>query len=97
MSAITPSQRQGDTIHSPQNCLPGAGWQPVRSDRMDIAVPGGPVTVNRFVIQKGMDRQAVLYWYQGRGRVVAGEFAQQGMADARCRAACGAPTAAWCA
>ena len=24
------SQRQGDTIHSPQNCLPGAGWQPVK-------------------------------------------------------------------
>ncbi len=72
------SQRQGDTIHSPQNCLPGAGWRPVQSDRMDIAVPGGPVTVNRVVIQKGMDRQAVLYWYQGRGRVIAGEFAHKG-------------------
>ena len=23
------SQRQGDTIHSPLNCLPGAGWEPV--------------------------------------------------------------------
>src|SRR4051812_43810792 len=23
------SQRQGDTMHSPQNCLPGAGWEPV--------------------------------------------------------------------
>jgi EpsI family protein len=23
------SQRQGDAIHSPQNCLPGSGWQPV--------------------------------------------------------------------
>ena len=25
------SQRQGDTIHSPQNCLPGAGWLPVET------------------------------------------------------------------
>src|SRR2546427_10690935 len=25
------SQRAGDTIHSPKNCLPGAGWDPVRS------------------------------------------------------------------
>src|ERR1044071_4906898 len=25
------SQRQGDAIHSPQNCLPGAGWQPVET------------------------------------------------------------------
>src|SRR6185436_8244768 len=22
------SQRQGDAIHSPQNCLPGSGWEP---------------------------------------------------------------------
>ena len=22
------SQRQGDTIHSPLNCMPGAGWTP---------------------------------------------------------------------
>jgi len=27
----TPSQRQVDTIHSPQNCLPGAGWQRQRA------------------------------------------------------------------
>src|SRR5436305_5916822 len=24
--AYFPSQRAGDTIHSPKNCLPGAGW-----------------------------------------------------------------------
>ncbi len=24
------SQRNGDTMHSPMNCLPGSGWQPVR-------------------------------------------------------------------
>ena len=71
------SQRQGDTIHSPQNCLPGAGWQPVFSDRAEIDA-GRPVSVNRFVIQKGLDRQAVYYWYQGRGRVVANEFANKG-------------------
>jgi hypothetical protein len=23
------SQRQGDTVHSPLNCLPGAGWTPI--------------------------------------------------------------------
>ena len=23
------SQRQGDSIHSPLNCMPGAGWEPV--------------------------------------------------------------------
>lgn len=68
------SQRQGDTIHSPQNCLPGAGWRPVNSGTVDLAVGDRRVTVNRYIIQKGLDRQVVLYWYQGRGRVVANEY-----------------------
>jgi EpsI family protein len=70
------SQRQGDTIHSPMNCLPGAGWQPVATSRVSIPVqePGGPVEVNQVVIQKGDERQLVLYWYHGRGRVVASEY-----------------------
>jgi EpsI family protein len=71
------SQRQGDTIHSPQNCLPGAGWQPVTADRTTLDVSGRAIPVNRFIIQKGLDRQAVFYWYQGRSRVVASEYANK--------------------
>jgi len=72
------SQRQGDTIHSPLNCLPGSGW--TMTDRGDITVPRphtGAFIANRYVIQKGIDRQVVLYWYQGRGRVIANEFANR--------------------
>jgi EpsI family protein len=68
------SQRQGDTIHSPQNCLPGAGWQAIDSGRASLDMGGSPISVNRYVIEKGLDRQVVLYWYQGRGRVVANEY-----------------------
>ena len=68
------SQRQGDTIHSPQNCLPGAGWRPIASSIITLSVDGREMPVNKYVIQKGLDRQVVLYWYQGRGRVVANEF-----------------------
>jgi EpsI family protein len=68
------SQRQGDAIHSPQNCLPGAGWRPIESGTQSIAAGGAAVTVNRYVIAKGLDQQVVLYWYQGRGRIVAGEY-----------------------
>ena len=78
------SQRQGDTIHSPQNCLPGAGWQPVEGSTTSLNVDGRSINVNRYVIEKGLDRQVVLYWYQGRGRVVANEYANKFwlMADA---------------
>ena len=70
------SQRQGDAIHSPANCLPGAGWEPVESGRVTIDV-GRPIEVNRWVIQKGEERQLVLYWYQSHGRVVASEYASK--------------------
>lgn len=81
------SQRQGDTMHSPLNCLPGAGWQPMKKERPTLevstgrpALPGGAeaarqaITVNRLLIQKGLERQLVIYWYQSHGRVVASEY-----------------------
>jgi EpsI family protein len=72
------SQRQGDSIHSPMNCMPGAGWEPVSRQTLTIPVDGtagaSAIAVNRYVIQKGMDRQLVLYWYQSHGRVVANEY-----------------------
>jgi len=71
------SQRRGDTMHSPRNCLPGAGWQPVESGVIDIPTAAGSVRVNRYVIQKGAQRQVALYWYQGRGRVIANEYANK--------------------
>src|SRR5579864_9565878 len=37
--AYFPSQRAGDTIHSPQHCLPGAGWLPVESSRTTLSIP----------------------------------------------------------
>jgi EpsI family protein len=71
------SQRQGDSIHSPRNCLPGGGWQPVEAGRIRLQAAGHPVTVNRYIVQKGLDREVVLYWYQGRGRITAGEYANK--------------------
>lgn len=74
--AYFPSQRTGDTIHSPRHCLPGAGWEPVQSAllHLDSRNGSGPVTVNYWVIAKGDDRQVVIYWYQAHGRVVASEY-----------------------
>lgn len=71
------SQRQGDAIHSPQNCLPGSGWQPVESSVETWHVDGRAVPVNRYVIERGGLRRLAYYWYEGRGRVVANEFANK--------------------
>ncbi|MFB3921497.1 MAG: exosortase C-terminal domain/associated protein EpsI [Terriglobia bacterium] len=73
--AYFPSQRTGSTIHSPKNCLPGAGWVPVDSAQVPLRRPDGQtIVVNRYIIAKGPDRQLVLYWYQAHGRVVASEY-----------------------
>jgi EpsI family protein len=73
--AYFPSQRTGDTIHSPKNCLPGAGWAPIESRRTMISVPGhSPFPANRYLIAKGDAKQLVLYWYWAHDRGVASEY-----------------------
>lgn len=73
--AYFPSQRTGDTIHSPKNCLPGAGWAPIENNRITLVLPGhDPFPANRYVIEKGDARQLVLYWYWAHDRGVASEY-----------------------
>jgi EpsI family protein len=67
-------QTQGKSIHSPKNCLPGAGWDFVQTGRTDVATGTGPVQVNRSVVHNGTARALVYYWYEGRGRVAANEY-----------------------
>jgi EpsI family protein len=73
--AYFPSQRTGDTIHSPKNCLPGAGWTAVDSTRVTLSLPGhDPFPVTRYVIARGDSREIVLYWYWAHDRGVASEY-----------------------
>ena len=73
--AYFPSQRTGDTIHSPKHCLPGAGWTPLQSSRVTLSLPGhGPFPANRYVIARAGDRDLVLYWYWAHDRGVASEY-----------------------
>jgi EpsI family protein len=67
-------QAQGKTIHSPKNCLPGGGWEPLTQSRERIETAVGSVPVNRYLIGNGPAKALVLYWYQGRGRVEANEY-----------------------
>lgn len=66
------NQTTGRTIHSPRNCLPGAGWQVVES--MPVRVMAGGATVNRYLLANGKAQALVYYWYQGRGRVAWNEY-----------------------
>jgi EpsI family protein len=68
-------QTQGKTIHSPRNCLPGAGWEILTAGTTKVNVDGHEQIVNRNVLKNGGATAVVYYWYQGRGRVEANEYA----------------------
>jgi EpsI family protein len=70
-----PTQRTGQSIHSPQHCLPGAGWSFESQSYTDLtANDGKKYRVGEYVISDGTSKQFVLYWYQAHGRSIANEY-----------------------
>jgi len=70
-----PTQRTGVTIHSPKNCLPGAGWAFESSRYVNLTDADGKAhQVGEYIIGNGENRQFVIYWYQAHGRSVANEY-----------------------
>jgi EpsI family protein len=74
--AYYPSQRAGESTHSPQNCLPGAGWTALEMERINAAPAGttSPAIVNRIVFGQGLNRVLVLYWFQSHGHITPSEY-----------------------
>ncbi len=66
-------QMQGG-VHSPEVCLPGGGWEIAQLEQIDKTAEVGSdqrFTLNRAVIQQGLDRQLVYYWFEQQGRRTA--------------------------
>ena len=74
------SQREGDLIHSPKHCMPGAGWNIVHTSLEEITIPGtnpDKIKTIKLILQKGSQKQIVVYWFQSRGRIIASEYMQK--------------------
>jgi EpsI family protein len=73
------SQRQGEALHSPLQCLPGAGWEPMKAEPFGLTTGSDGVssTINKLIVQKGVDQMLVLYWYQTLNRVTASEYSRK--------------------
>jgi EpsI family protein len=67
-------QRAGEMMHSPKNCLPGAGWEIWKTETVQLPVQNQNVSINRYSVEKSLDRRVVLYWYQTRKRILASEY-----------------------
>ena len=69
------TQRTGQTMHSPQHCLPGAGWVFDSHKYTTIQdVNGKDYHVGEYIISNDEQRQFVIYWYQAHGRSVPNEY-----------------------
>ena len=71
----------GKGYHSPRNCMPGSGWDVAKLEVVPLEFSMGKqrrtVEVSRMLMQKGSDKQVVLYWYQGRGRIMPTEYSER--------------------
>lgn len=76
-AAYYQSQRKGQSVHSPQSCLPGGGWEILSMTGVDVPARNGmdrPLHINRAVIQKGHQKQVVWYWFKQRDRILSNEY-----------------------
>ena len=76
-SAFYHKQTEGSGIHSPEVCLPVGGWEIFSFDTKEVSFPGtiyDTFELNRAVIQKGLDKQLVYYWFEQRGRRMTNDF-----------------------
>ena len=66
------SQRKGQSIHSPETCLPASGWVFTKAGLIGFPAPGheNGLTVNRVLIEKLNEKQVAYYWFPLRGRIV---------------------------
>jgi EpsI family protein len=73
--AYFPTQRSGQSIHSPQNCLPGAGWTFQQSGVTAFTdSTGKQYHVGEYLITNGSTTEEALYWYQLRGESIASDY-----------------------
>ena len=65
-------------IHSPEVCIPGAGWEMAEIKRIDISAAmktEDSFNINRAIIQKGTERLLVYYWFEQHGKRIAWDYA----------------------
>ena len=72
------SRRDGRAPHSPEWCLPGAGWKSLSTRVVQIEdAGGGEIPANEYVVEKSGQRYVVVYWYHQGQKAIASELGAQ--------------------
>ena len=72
------SQHSGFVPHSPKACIPGGGWEILSASNPGIKLSNGKtIHVTRLLIDRGLDKQVVYYWFHQRGRDLGNEYSMK--------------------
>jgi exosortase D (VPLPA-CTERM-specific) len=73
-------QTEGGGIHSPEVCIPAGGWEVSSWEPATVTAPDGSrFEVNRAIIQKGVTRRLVYFWFEQRGRRYTSDYTVKAM------------------
>lgn len=64
-------------IHSPRNCLPGAGWRLENSKEIPLKIQNDTITVVRADFSREGMEITCYYWYQIRGKIITKDMAMK--------------------
>jgi len=71
------TQRKGESIHSPETCLPGSGWLFREAGATRLPLQGSKdssMKVNRAFMEKMNTRRLVYFWFPQRGRILTNAY-----------------------
>lgn len=64
-------------IHSPKNCLPGAGWHMEANQEIRVSVGKDAITLVRADFAMGDRKMTCYYWYQVRGEAITKDLSMK--------------------
>jgi EpsI family protein len=68
-TAYYDSQRKGESIHSPETCMPGGGWELRKAGLTTIKLNPSEMTINRAFIVQGSNKQLTYFWFPLRDHI----------------------------
>lgn len=71
------AQDNRKVTHPPEACFAGGGWKRINRDIQTMSVENQTVKANRLILQKGANKQVVLYLYKAGKKVTPNYYAQQ--------------------
>jgi EpsI family protein len=63
--------------HPPELCLMGGGWSRTNKDIQKFSIGDDELRINRLIIEKGSEKDVVMYLYKSGSRLTPNYYAQQ--------------------